>query len=142
MKFFPQLVCNGIAGHVLGRMQYITCPLRNLSRNTFGQIGVTQCSFFLQLVSQHWKKKYIASCRRHVTRCNLELQLAMITKQSMLLLQKVELRSTLKKIGRQVAKMACYMLQPTCNLSRNTIAAQVAKLKRTVLLFAVVAENS
>ena len=48
-------------------------------------------------------------------------------------LQKVEPSSTLsncckpKKAVRQVAKRACYTLQPTCNFSCNTIATQVAK---------------
>ena len=31
--------------------------------------------FFLQLVSQHWKKKSTASCKRHVTRCNFGVEL-------------------------------------------------------------------
>ena len=34
----------------------------------------------LQLVSQRWKKKSIVSCERHITRCNLELQLVMVSK--------------------------------------------------------------
>ena len=33
-----------------------------------------------QLVLQRWKMKSIASCRRHVTRCNFELQLEMAQK--------------------------------------------------------------
>ena len=86
----------------------------------------------LHLVSQRWKNKSIARCRRHVTPCSLGLQLAMVSKQSMQSLQKVELSSTLcnrckpKKVETQVAKRACYTLQPTCNLSRNTILTQVA----------------
>ena len=35
------------------------------------------------------KRKSMASCRKHVTRCNLGLQLAMVSKQSMQSLQKV-----------------------------------------------------
>ena len=80
-----------------------------------------------------WKKKSIASCRRNVTRCNLELQLAMVSKQSMQSLQKVERSSTLcnlyktKKVAKQVAKRTFYTLQPICTLSYNAIATQVAK---------------
>ena len=32
-----------------------------------------------------------------------------------------------QKVARQVAERVCYTLQPTCNLSRNAIAAQVAR---------------
>ena len=48
-------------------------------------------------------------------------------------LAKAEPSSTLcncckpKKVPRQIAKRACYMLQPTCNFSRNAIETQVAK---------------
>ena len=36
--------------------------------------------FFLQLVSQRWRKQSIASCSGHVTRCNLRLQLITVSK--------------------------------------------------------------
>ena len=60
--------------------------------------------FFLQLFWQCQKKKSISSCRRHVTRSNLELQLAMLSKKS------TELRSTLcnhckpKKVRKEVER--------------------------------------
>ena len=92
--------------------------------------GVTQCNSSCKVSRKrrNSNKKSIASCRRHVTLCNLGLQLAMVLKQSMQLLQKVELSSTLcnhfkpERVARQVAKRAGYTLQPTCNLSRNSIA--------------------
>ena len=48
-------------------------------------------------------------------------------------LQKIEPNSNLcdcckcKKVARQVARRACYTLQPTCNFSSNAIATHVAK---------------
>ena len=63
------------------------------------------------------EKKVLASCRSHVTRCNLGLQFAMVSKQSIQSLQKVEPSSTLcshckpTNVVRQVAKRACYMVQ-------------------------------
>ena len=64
-----------------------------------------------------------------ITGCNLQL----IRKNSMQSLQKVEPSSTLcncckpKNVAGQVAKRACYTLQPTYNLSCNAIATQVSK---------------
>ena len=43
------------------------------------------------------EKKSIASCRSHITRCNLELQLAKVSKQSEQPLQKIGLNSALCK---------------------------------------------
>ena len=89
--------------------------------------------FSLQIVAQRLTETFIASCRRYVTCCNLELQLARDMKKSVQSLQKVESSCILcnrykpKKVARQVAKRACYTLQPTCNFSRDAIAAQVVK---------------
>ena len=75
----------------------------------------------LQLVSQDWKETSTANCKTHgkshVTRCNLGLQLAMVSKESIQSLQKGGLHSALcnrcnpRKVKRQVAKRACYALQ-------------------------------
>ena len=79
------------------------------------------------------RKVIHGSCRRHVTRCNLELKLTMDSKNSMQSLQKVKVSSTLcnlckhKKIVKQVANRACYTLQHTRNIALNSIAEQVAK---------------
>ena len=43
------------------------------SRATSCKEGKLHTATFLQLLFQRCKKKYIASCRRHVTRSNLEL---------------------------------------------------------------------
>ena len=57
----------------------------------------------------------------------------MVLKQSMQSLQKVKLSSALcnhcksQKVTMQVAKKACYTLQPNCNLSRNATGTQVEK---------------
>ena len=94
--------------------------------------GVTRYNF-CELVSLLWKKKSVTSCRTHVTYYSIGLKLAMVSKQSLQLLQKVEPCFTLcscfkpNKVARQFAKRTCYTLQPTCNLSRNAIATQVAK---------------
>ena len=87
--------------------------------------------FSLQLDSQSQKNKSVASCGRHITRCTLELQPANLFKtNSMQLLQNVEPSSTLcncckpKQVARQVAKRACYMLQPYCNFSCILIETQ------------------
>ena len=93
--------------------------------------------FFLELVSQSWKKKSITSCRSlqcfQKIRCSLDLLLSMVWKQSMESMQRVEPSSTScssckpKKVARQAAKRACYTLEPTCNLSHNVVATQIVK---------------
>ena len=76
------------------------------------------------------EKKVLASCRSHVTHCNLGLQFAMVSKQSIQSLQKVEPSSTLcnhckpTNVARQVAKRACYMVQL---VSQRHCNRQVAK---------------
>ena len=90
----------------------------------------------LQLVLHHRKRKSIASCRRHVTRCNLDLQLAMVSKQSMQSLQEVELRSTLCsrckliKVATQVAKRVFYTLQLAPNTSYRAPFHFLQRLQR------------
>ena len=85
--------------------------------------------YVLQLVSHCWKTKSIASCRSHVTRCNLELQLVMVSKQSFQLLLKVEQNFTL--CDRCKPKTLEDKLQrrhvTRCNLSHNAISTQIAK---------------
>ena len=44
--------------------------------------------FSLQIVSQRSEKTPTANCRRHVTRCNFDLQLAMDSKESLQSLKK------------------------------------------------------
>ena len=133
MQFFFQLVSNEVSG----RLQHVTSPVYNLSRNFFGLVTIGQSklvlhgAIFFNRFSQRWKKKPTTSRRSHVPRCSLELQLAMVSKQSMQSLQKIEPSSTLcscckpKKVARHVAKKARYTLQPTCNLSRNAVATSV-----------------
>ena len=54
--------------------------------------------FFLENCLETLEKKSIGSYRSHVTRCNHWLQLAMVSKQSILSLQKIEPCSTLCNI--------------------------------------------
>ena len=102
-----------------GKLQRVTFPLCNLSRNFFGLETIVKSRvmlhvhgvFSLQFVSQRGTKESIESCRGHVTR-NFGLKLAMVSKQSLQSLQKVELRSTLlRKVARQVAHCS---LSATC----------------------------
>ena len=87
----------------------------------------------LQLVSKIFRKKSMASCRRHVTRRNLELQLACNDSKNVFAIvakSRTELcflqSLQAKKVARQVAKRACWTLQRTCNLSRNPTATQLS----------------
>ena len=77
-------------------------------------------AYVIQCSLQRWRKQSIASCSRHVTRCNLRLQLTMVYNGFRTLvqsLQKVELSSTLynrckpKKIAREAAERTCFTLQ-------------------------------
>ena len=112
---------------IAGRLQRVTCSLCNSSCNFSGIATVAQNNLvldgaiFLEIcLATLGNRKPIASCRRHVTRCNLELQLAMVSKQSMQSLQKLEQSSTLcncskpRQVAKQVAKRVCYMLQVVC----------------------------
>ena len=62
----------------------LTCPPCNSCCHPFRLATIAQSilvlhgAIFMQLVSQHWKKRSNASCRSHVTRYNPELQLAMV----------------------------------------------------------------
>ena len=111
--------------------------------------------FLLHIFSQRWKKKSIASCRRHLRRYKVQLQLKMVSKntlqsqaatcngfkRSLQLLQKVEISFTAcvtwckffsnlchNGVARQVAvklKTSVTRCRFSCNLSRNGGARQV-----------------
>ena len=109
----------------------------NLSHN-FSGISTTAQSklvlhneIFLRNCLATLEKTSIASCRRHDAYCNLKLQLAIDSKYFMQSMQKVKpcaLQSLHPKIvAKQVAKKACYTLQPTWNFSRNAFTTQVVK---------------
>ena len=92
--------------------------------------------FSLQLVPQPWKKKSNASCKRHMIRCNLRLQIAMFQK-SLQPLQNVEPSSItsitrsnflcnlcFNSMARQVAVRLQRVTCPLCDLSRNCSGLQ------------------
>ena len=64
--------------------------------------------FSLQLVRQHWKKKSIASCRRHVTLCSVRLQLAIVSKMSLRSSQKIE-PSSLASVTRSKCEIKLFI---------------------------------
>ena len=101
-NFSCNLFRNGVARQVAGRLQRVTFPLCNLACYFFGLATIEhscyRVQFFLQRVLQHLKKKLITSFKSHVTHCNLKLQLAMVSKQSMQSLQKIEPSSTISQI--------------------------------------------
>ena len=74
------------------------------------------------------EKKIIASCRSHVARCNLGLHFAMVSKQSMQSLQKVN-RVLLCAIiaSPQILRDKLQRGHARCILSRNAIVTQVSK---------------
>ena len=87
---------------------------------------------FLAICLATVEKQSIAICSIHVTRCNLGLQFAIVSKIGAIIV-KCKTGSALcnsckpKKVARQVAESTYYTLQPTYNLSRNAIVTQVAK---------------
>ena len=116
MQFSFNLSRNGVARQVAGRFQGVTCPLSNLSRNFLALQRLHTMQLFLQIVSRCWKKKSTASCQRHVTRCNLELQLAVVSRIHVLV---VESRTEFYFVWSLKAQESC---ETNCkeNLSRNT----------------------
>ena len=100
--YLSSTMLHGVARQVAGRLQRVTFPLCNLSCNFFGLATIEhscyRVQFFLQRVLQHLKKKLITSFKSHVTHCNLKLQLAMVSKQSVQSLQKIEPSSTISQI--------------------------------------------
>ena len=84
----------------------------------------------LQLVSQSSKQESIASCRRHVTSCNLGLQRVMVPEKSLLQNQAVHLvlhgaiffcDLCCNGVARQAAVRFQLVTCPLCNLSRNSL---------------------
>ena len=90
----------------------------NIYNHCFLTVHLSWCyamQFSLQPIL--WKNKLIASCWRHVTRCNQGFQLTAVSKKSLQSLQKLETNSTFcnrckpKKVARQVAKRAYHTLR-------------------------------
>ena len=99
------------------------------------------------VICQNWKKPGIErqiSCRlqckrsilsrgSYVTRWNLQAAICIGLKKIHVILAESRPTSILcncckpRNVGRYIAKRACYMLQPTCNLSCNPIVIQVEK---------------
>ena len=73
-----------LSGKVIRSFQIQVPKVTNEQKNSSAEEGRVcwyyTAQFFSQLVSQRWRKKSIASCKRHVTRCNLSLQVAMVSK--------------------------------------------------------------
>ena len=98
------------------------------------------------------RNPYITNYRRHVTRCNLELQLAMASKQSVQSLQKVEHSSAMynpEKFQDNLQRKACYTLQPGhlqvvsqqhCSTDCKEISPCNTKLYNSAKLFVTIAE--
>ena len=95
----------------------------NSYRNFFGPATIAQSKLVLH------EAIFLANCLPMLEKNHCKLQKTCYMLQS---LQKVGPSSTSlncckpEKIARQVAKRACYTLQPTCNFCRNAIGAQVA----------------
>ena len=138
--FLATCLAMALRRQVVGRLQRVTCAVCNLSYNFFGLTTNAQSKLVLHDAT------FLATCLAMFEReIHCKLQKTCYTVQSrgatcnlfktnsMQSLQKVELISTLckcckpKKVARQVAKRACYTLQPTCNFCRNAIETQVAK---------------
>ena len=68
--------------------------------------------------------------QKKVSRCNLELQLALVSKSRCNRCRKQNrtvVCGSSKKVARKVAKKVRYTLQPTCKLPRNAITTGVAR---------------
>ena len=74
---------------VTGRLHRVTCPLCNLSHDFLVLATISQSMLVLHGVFcpatclTMLEKNPLQVCRSHVTRCNLELQLAIVSKRSM-----------------------------------------------------------
>ena len=95
--------------------------------------------FSLQFVFQYWKKEFISSCRRHVTSCNLELQLAMVSKNlcnrcnwalQLVLHDAIFFATCVAMELRDKLQVVQHVTCPLCNLSRNFLwLATIAQIR-------------
>ena len=121
-------------------MLHTTIWICNLHLFQYSPCWCYTMQYVLLLVSQYWKKKSIASCRSHVTRCNLELQLAVVSKQSVLVLHgAVCLATCLTVLEKEIhckLQKSCYTLQSraaTCS-GFKTVRADVTQCNMSCYL--------
>ena len=101
--------------------------------------------FSLQLLSEHWRKKSIASCSKHVTGCNLGLRLVMVSKKQLvfhdaLFLEFVSQRWK-KTIYCKLQQICCSLQYQTATCSSFKSLVQTLQKMVRLLLCAIVASR-